>query len=84
MKMTTIMYNDLETDVCLDLLGKEGVLVDEVIIFGILKMKLYNLNSFYVQVVHNKSDDVLLDIKALITDEDWNPFLETLDIKSFF
>ncbi len=82
--MTTIMYNDLETDVCLDLLGKEGVLVDEVIIFGILKMKLYNLNSFYVQVVHNKSDDVLLDIKALITDEDWNPFLETLDIKSFF
>ena len=82
--MTTIMYNDLETDVCLDLLGKEGTLVDEVVIFGLLKMKIYNFQSFFVQVVYNKNDDKLLDVKALITDEDWNPFLETLDIKSFF
>ena len=78
------MYNDLETDVCLDLLGKEGTLVDEVVIFGLLKMKIYNFQSFFVQVVYNKNDDKLLDVKALITDEDWNPFLETLDIKSFF
>lgn len=84
MKMTTLMYNDLDTDVCLELVKNEGVLVDEVVIFGILKMKLYNLHNFYVQVVYNKGDEKLLDIKALITDEDWSPFLETLDIKSFF
>lgn len=84
MKMTTLIYNDLTTDECLELVKKEGTLVDEVVIFGILKMKLYNLHTFYVQVVYNKGDDKLLDIKALISDEDWNPFLETLDIKSFF
>ena len=84
MKMTTVMYNDLAAGECLELVEKEGTLVDEVILFGILKMKLFNLHNFYVQVAYNECDDKVLNIKALISDEDWNPFLETLDIKSFF
>lgn len=82
--MTTGTYNDLETETCLELVSNEGALLDEVIIFGLLKMKIFSLHNFYVQVVYNKNDDKLLDIKALISDEDWNPFLETLDIKDFF
>lgn len=84
MKMTTTTYNDLETETCLELVVNEGDLLDEVVIFGLLKMKIYSLQNFFVQVVYNKNDDKLLDIKALISDEDWNPFLETLDIKDFF
>lgn len=84
MKLTTDMYNDLETETCLEMVTKDGDLLDEVIIFGLLKMKIYSLQNFFVQVVYNKNDDKLLDIKALISDEDWNPFLETLDIKDFF
>ena len=82
--MTTLEYNQLEREDCLTMIKHEGKMLDEVVIFGILKMQIFSLRGFYVQAVYNKNDDTLMDIKGLITDEDWNPYLETLDIKDFF
>ena len=47
-------------------------------------MKIYSLHDFYVQAVFNKNDDALLDVKALISEEDWQPYMETLDLKDYF
>lgn len=84
MKMTTAMYNDLTTETCLNMIDRDGVLVDEVVIFGFIRMKIFSLHGFYVQAVYNKNDESLLEVKALISEQDWQPYLETLDLKDYF
>lgn len=81
--MNTEIYNGLTKDVCMSLLSAEGTLMDEVVIFGLVKMKIYSLHNFYVQAVYTKNEDLLLEVKGLITDEDWKPYLETLDLSDF-
>lgn len=81
--MNTEIYNGLTKDVCMSLLIEEGALMDEVVIFGLVKMKIFSLHNFYVQAVYTKNEDLLLDVKALISDEDWKPYLETLDLSDF-
>lgn len=82
--MTTEMYNDLTKETCLNMIDRNGVLVDEVVIFGFIRMKIYGLHGFYVQAVYNKNDESLMEVKALISQEDWQPYLETLDLKDYF
>lgn len=82
--MTTAMYNDLTTETCLSMIDSDGVLVDEVVIFGFIRMKIFSLHGFYVQAVYNKNDESLLEVKALISEQDWQPYLETLDLKDYF
>ena len=82
--MTTAMYNDLTTETCLSMIDSDGVLVDEVVIFGFIRMKIFSLHGFYVQAVYNKNDESLLEVKALISEKDWQPYLETLDLKDYF
>ncbi len=84
MKITTEMYNDFTTETCLSMIDSKGVLVDEVVIFGFIRMKIYSLHNFFVQAIYNKNDDTLLEVKALISNEDWQPYLETLDLKDYF
>lgn len=83
MKLTTSIYNDLTRETCISLLQKKGSLVDQVVLFGFIRIEIYSLQSFYVQAVYNKNDDTLLEIKALISEEDWQPYLETLDLNDF-
>lgn len=82
--MTTEKYNDLKRETCVNLIDEEGVLVDEVVIFGFIRMKIFSLHGFYVQAVYNKNDESLLEVKALISESDWQPYLETLDLKDYF
>ena len=84
MKITTAMYNDLTKETCVNMIDRNGVLVDEVVIFGFIRMKIFSLHNFYVQAVYNKNDDSLLEVKALISEEDWKPYMETLDLKDYF
>ena len=84
MKITTEMYNDFTKETCISMIDKSGVLVDEVVIFGFIRMKIYSLHNFFVQAVYNKNDDSLLEVKALISNDDWQPYLETLDLKDYF
>ena len=84
MKITTEMYNDLTTETCMSMIDRSGVLVDEVVIFGFIRMKIFSLHNFYVQAVYNKNDESLLEVKALISEEDWQPYMETLDLKDYF
>lgn len=84
MKMTTEMYNDLTTETCMNMIERNGVLVDEVVIFGFIRMKIYSLHNFFVQAVYNKNDESLLEVKALISEDDWQPYMETLDLKDYF
>ena len=84
MKITTENYNNLTDESCLNMIDSSGELVDEVVIFGFIRMKIYSLHDFYVQAVFNKNDDALLDVKALISEEDWQPYMETLDLKDYF
>lgn len=78
------MYNDLTKETCLNMIDRNGVLLDEVVIFGFIRMKIFSLHNFYVQAVYNKNDDSLLEVKALISEEDWKPYMETLDLKDYF
>ncbi|MFL2581648.1 MAG: hypothetical protein ACJ0QJ_00640 [Flavobacteriales bacterium] len=84
MKITTEMYNDLTNETCINMIDRKGVLVDEVVIFGFIRIKIFSLHNFYVQAVYNNNDESLLEIKALISQDDWQPYLETLDLKEFF
>ena len=84
MKITTEMYNDLTTETCMSMIDRSGVLVDEVVIFGFIRMKIFSLHNFYVQAVYNKNDESLLEVKALISEEDWQPYMGTLDLKDYY
>lgn len=84
MKITTSIYNDLATETCVSLLNKKGDLIDQVVLFGFIRIEIYSLHNFFVQAVYNKNDDSLLEVKALISEEDWLPYLETLDLNDFF
>tara|TARA_Y100000589_G_scaffold319890_1_gene349048 strand:+ start:3729 stop:3935 length:207 start_codon:yes stop_codon:yes gene_type:complete len=66
------------------MIHKNGVLVDEVVLFGFIRIKIFSLHNFYVQAVYNNNDESLLEIKALISQDDWQPYMETLDLKDFF
>ncbi len=84
MKITTSMYNDLTNETCISMIHRNGVLVDEVVLFGFIRIKIFSLHNFYVQAVYNNNDQSLLEIKALISQNDWQPYMETLDLKDFF
>lgn len=84
MKITTAIYNDLTKENCIDMIDMCGVLVDEVVIFGFIRIKIFSLYNFYVQAVYNKNDGSLLEVKALISENDWQPYMETLDLKDYF
>tara|TARA_Y100000589_G_scaffold328021_1_gene371113 strand:- start:246 stop:452 length:207 start_codon:yes stop_codon:yes gene_type:complete len=66
------------------MIHRNGVLVDEVVLFGFIRIKIFSLHNFYVQAVYNNNDESLLEIKALISQDDWQPYMETLDLKDFF
>ena len=40
MKITTAMYNDLTNETCINMIDRKGVLVDEVVIFGFIRIKI--------------------------------------------
>lgn len=84
MKITTSMYNDLTNETCISMIHRNGVLVDEVVLFGFIRIKIFSLHNFYVQAVYNNNDESLLEIKALISQDDWQPYMETLDLKDYF
>tara|TARA_Y100000746_G_C15320143_1_gene373339 strand:+ start:249 stop:509 length:261 start_codon:yes stop_codon:yes gene_type:complete len=84
MKITTAIYNDLTNETCISMIERNGVLVDEVVIFGFIRIKIFSLHNFYVQAVYNNNDESLLEIKALISQDDWQPYMETLDLKDYF
>jgi len=66
------------------MIHRNGVLVDEVVLFGFIRIKIFSLHNFYVQAVYNNNDESLLEIKALISQDDWQPYMETLDLKDYF
>ena len=78
------MYNDLTNETCISMIHRNGVLVDEVVLFGFIRIKIFSLHNFYVQAVYNNNDQSLLEIKALISQNDWQPYMEPLDLKDFF
>ena len=64
MKITTEMYNDLTNETCINMIDRKGVLVDEVVIFGFIRIKIFSLHNFYVQAVYNNNDErINLNIK---------------------
>ncbi len=82
--MTVKQYKKLTTSEGYILLSKQGVMLDEVTIYGMLRLRLYSFYNFYVQVVFNKHDNKLLEVKPLQNEDDWEPYLGSKDLKSFF
>ncbi|MCX6182065.1 MAG: hypothetical protein NT150_09080 [Bacteroidetes bacterium] len=82
--MTVKQYAKLATGESYLLLSRHGVMLDEVTIYGMLRLRLYSFHNFYVQVLFNKHDHKLLEVKALQDEDDWSAYLETKDLKSLF
>ncbi len=77
-------YKNLNTKESLLVLNRRGLLLDEVIYSGMLRLRMYRLANYYVQAVFNKHDDTVLEIKPMLSEEDWTPYLETKDLKNYF
>ncbi len=82
--MTVKQYRKLTTTEGYLLLNRHGVMLDELTLYGMLRLRLYSFHNFYVQVVFNKHDNKLLEVKPLQDEDDWEPYLESKDLKSFF
>lgn len=77
-------YRKLENKECLLVLSRKGLLMDEVVVQGMLRLRLYSLANYYVQAVFNKHDNTLLEVKPLTSDDDWEPYLESKNLKNYF
>ena len=57
-------------------------------IFYLFFIVFFSINAFGSDLTFpkplNNNDETLLEIKALISQDDWQPYLETLDLKEFF
>ena len=74
----------LEIKESLLVLSRNGLLMDEVMVQGMLRLRLYSLANYYVQAVFNKHDNTLLEVKPLMTQDDWDPYLESKNLKNYF
>ena len=82
--MTLRQYQKLTRSEGFELMSQQGVVVDEVTIYGMLRLRMYSFCNFYVQVLFNKNDHKLLEVKALESDDDWQAYLEAKDLKTFY
>lgn len=82
--MTLKQYKKLDAHESYLLLSRHGIMLDEVTVYGMLRLRLYSLHNFYVQVVFNKHDHKLLEVKPLQYDDDWSSYVESKDLKSFY
>lgn len=77
-------YRKLNAQEGMLVLNRKGTLLDEVVIQGMLRLRMYSMANYYVQAVFNKHDNTLLELKPLMNDDDWQPYLETKNLNNYF
>ncbi len=82
--MTPARFNRLMTDAKANFLWDNGVFVGERVSYNKYLIKIYSLLDFYVEVYYGIEDNKIEDIYAIETEDDWEGFLKTIDLRELF
>lgn len=82
--MTPEKFNKMMTDAKANFLWDNGVFIDERISYNKYIIKVYSLLDFFVEVYYSLEDNKIEDIYAIETEEDWEGFLKTIDLRELF
>lgn len=82
--VTADKFNKMVTDAKANFLWDNGVFVNERVSYNKYLIKVYSLLDFYVEVYYSIEDNKIEDIYAIETEEDWDGFLKTIDLKDLF
>ncbi|GIV32778.1 MAG: hypothetical protein KatS3mg031_0313 [Chitinophagales bacterium] len=82
--MTAARFNRLMMDAKANFLWDNGVYVGERVSYNKYLIKIYSLMDFYVEVYYGMEDNKIEDIYAIETEEDWEGFLKTIDLRELF
>lgn len=79
--MTAKNFNELSIENKSTYLWENGIYVDERVSYNKYLIKIYSLDDFYVEVYYSIEDNKIEDIYGVETDEDWEGFLKTIDLR---
>jgi len=82
--VTAEKFNKMLTDAKANFLWDNGAFVNERVSYNKYLIKIYSLLDFYVEVYYSIEDNKIEDIYAIETEEDWDGFLKTIDLKELF
>lgn len=82
--MTASEFNALSTDEKGELLTANSVFIEDRVIYGKYKIIMYALNNLYVEVYLHIKHNEIETVKALDTLEDWESYMQSINLELLF
>ena len=82
--MTATEFNELPYPKKADMWSKNGVFLDERIIYGKCKIVIYSVFNFYVEVYYNVNTNQIGTVKALENIEDFEGYLKSVQLELLY
>lgn len=66
-----------------DLLKEHGTLLDEVLVYDLIRIYIFHYGGKVYQVLRNNRDKKFIGLTRFDRMEDWDPYLETINWENF-